>query len=504
MHSPIGTTSAWQADVELPHFPTLDELGRVDVIVVGAGITGLTTALLLQRQGLRTVIIEQSQLGAGETGRTSAHLTEHVDGGYARIISDFSHEEAHAVARSHHDAIQLIETLAVECACDFKRVPGFLYTEHDPERLLRELDAARAAGVVARWVDHASLPFQSSAAIEFPGQAQFHPLKYLAGLVRLYAEAGGNISEGSHVRGIEEEDGRCRVLTDRWVSCADHVVAVTDAPIVGSALLDTKLRANRTYVLAAKVPDFQLVGGVFWDTADPYHYIRTATTHEGPVVLIGGEDHRTGADTEPEAIHRLEQYARERFAVARIISAWSGQIMEPVDGLPYIGPRDDGSHVYLATGYSGNGLTFGSMAAQLLTDLIRGVDNPYAAIYSPQRTLAPRQWAKYAAQNLPAAWTLASDSFPQPRAMSLEGLKPGEGRIVRVNGETVAAARDATGTLHAISPTCTHLGCEVSWNAVEQTWDCPCHGSRFGADGRVIHGPAVLPLAAVSVALPQL
>jgi glycine/D-amino acid oxidase-like deaminating enzyme/nitrite reductase/ring-hydroxylating ferredoxin subunit len=504
MHPSIGTTSAWQADVELPRFPTLDELGRVDVIVVGAGITGLTSALLLQRQGLRTVVIEQAQLGAGETGRTSAHLTEHVDGGYARIISDFGDEEAQAVARSHHDAIQLIETLAAECACDFERVSGFLYTEHDPERLLRELDAARAAGVEARWVDQAPLPFRASGAIEFPGQARFHPLKYLAGLVRLYAEAGGNISEGSHVRGIEEEDGRCRVLTDRWVSYADHVVSVTDAPIVGSTLLDTKLRANRTYVLAAKVPDSQLVGGVFWDTADPYHYLRAATTHAGPVMLIGGEDHRTGADTEPEAIDRLEQYARERFAIARIISAWSGQIMEPVDGLPYIGPRDDGSHVYLATGYSGNGLTFGSIAAQLLTDLIRGVDNPYTAIYSPQRTLAPRQWAKYAAQNLPAAWTLVSDSFPHPRATTLEDLKPGEGRIVRINGETVAAARDANGTLHAISPTCTHLGCEVSWNVVEQTWDCPCHGSRFGVDGRVIHGPAVLPLAVVSLALPQL
>jgi glycine/D-amino acid oxidase-like deaminating enzyme/nitrite reductase/ring-hydroxylating ferredoxin subunit len=503
MPPPIGTTSLWQADVELPHFPTLDELGRVDVIIVGAGITGLTTALLLQQQGLRTVVIEQAQLGAGETGRTSAHLTQHVDGGYARLIADVGQEKAQAVARSHYDAVQLIETLAAQCPCDFERVSGFLYTEHDPERLLRELDAARAAGVEVRWVDRAPLPFPTTGAIEFPGQAQFHPLKYLTGLVRLYAEAGGNISEGSHVRAIEEEDGRCRVLTDRWVSYADHVVAVTDAPIVGSTLLDTKLRANRTYALAAKVPDSELVGGTFWDTADPYHYLRSAVTPEGSVVLIGGEDHRTGADTEPEAIERLEQYARERFAIERIISAWSGQIMEPVDGLPYIGTREDGSHVYLATGYSGNGMTFGSFAAQLLADLIRGVDTPYADIYSPHRTLGPRQWAKYAAQNLPAAWTLVSDSFPHPRG-TLDGLNPGEGRIVRINGETVAAARAADGTLHAISATCTHMGCEVSWNVVEQSWDCPCHGSRFGVDGRVIHGPAVVPLAAIPLALPQL
>jgi glycine/D-amino acid oxidase-like deaminating enzyme/nitrite reductase/ring-hydroxylating ferredoxin subunit len=503
MHSSVGTTSLWQQDVELPHFPILDELGRVDVIIVGAGITGLTTALLLQRQGLRTVVIEQQQIGGGETGRTSAHLTEYVDGGYAQIISDFGDEAAQAVARSHREAIQLIASMATECACDFESTSGFLYTEHDAEALLPELDAARSAGVTARWVDRAPLPFHSAAAIEFPEQAQFHPRKYLAGLVRMYAEAGGNISERAHVRSIEEEEGRCRVLTDRWASYADHVVVATDASIVGGALLDTKLRANRTYLMAAKVPDSQLAGGIFWDLAEPYHYIRTAITREGPVVLIGGEDHRTGADTEAEAIERLEQYARERFVIERNVSAWSGQIMEPVDGLPYIGPRDEGSRVYLATGYSGNGLTFGSVAAQVLADLIRGISNPFAEIYSPQRTLGPRQWAKYAAQNLPAAWTLVSDSFPHPRAATLEGLKPGEGRVVRVNGETVAAARDANGMLHMVSPTCTHMGCEVSWNVVEQTWDCPCHGSRYSVDGDVIHGPALVPLAQVAVALPQ-
>lgn len=495
-----GTASVWMHDVALPHFPTLDQLGDIDVLVVGGGISGLTTALLLQRAGYRTAVLDQHQLGSGETGRTSAHLTEFPDAGYSRLAIDFGGDGARLVAQSTREAIGLIESLSREIPCDFQRVSGYLFSERrsDGDRLRDEATHARDAGVVVHELASAPLPFSTEGALEFPDQAQFHPLKYLAGLIRLYADAGGSISEGTHVREIDEFGGACRVRTDRSVLHGKYVVTVTDAPITGGTLLDTKLRANRSYVIAVRVPERAIPHGLFWDTDDPYHYIRTALTTAGTLVIVGGEDHRVGTGADSDTFNTLEQYTGERFPVEAVVRHWSGQIMEPVDGLPYIGPREQDSHVLVATGYGGNGLTFGTVAAQLLTDSITGQSNAYAALYAPDRLLAARQWARYAAQNLPAAWTLVTDMLPLPVKASVEDLKPGEARILRLDGQKAAAARDLDGTLHVVSPTCTHMGCEVAWNTVEQTWDCPCHGSRYDVDGAVIHGPATSPLENLS------
>jgi glycine/D-amino acid oxidase-like deaminating enzyme/nitrite reductase/ring-hydroxylating ferredoxin subunit len=488
-------------DVALPHFPTLDALDELDVLLVGGGISGLTTALFLQRAGYRTAVLEQHQIGAGETGRTSAHLTEYPDTGYSRLVSDFGLDAARALAQSNQQALRQVEALAREIPCEFERVPGYLYTEHaeDRETLLDQAKCCGDCGLHVRALDRAPLPFSTAAAIEFPNQAQLHPLKYLAGLIRCYAEAGGMISERTHVRGVDETGGVCRVRTDRSVLYSNWVVSVTDAPITGGTLLDTKLRANRSYVVAMRVADRAIPSGLFWDTNDPYHYIRTAPTGDGTALIVGGEDHRVGTDGEIDAFDALGSYAKERFPVEGILAKWSGQILEPVDGVPYIGPRDENSRVLVATGYSGNGLTFGTLAAQLLVDAIGGRPNPYAALYAPNRLLGAKQWAKYAAQNLPAAWTLVADMLPLPMNRSVDTLKPGEGRVIRVAGEKTAAARDLNGTIHLVSPTCTHMGCEVAWNAVEQTWDCPCHGSRYDIDGTVLHGPATAPLASLSL-----
>jgi glycine/D-amino acid oxidase-like deaminating enzyme/nitrite reductase/ring-hydroxylating ferredoxin subunit len=491
-----GTSSVWTTDAPLPTFPTLDRLDHVDVIIVGGGIAGLTTGLLLQRAGYRTAVLEQHTFGSGETSRTSAHLTVYPDMGFARIAADFGPDAATAIATAQQDALRLIGTVAADVDCDFERVSGFLYTEDERSRdqLSAELNAAIAAGCTARPLDRAPLPFPTAGAIEFPDQAQFHPVKYLAGLIRMYADAGGCVSEHTHVRAVDEEADRCRVRTERTVFNADWVVALSDAPITGGGLLDTKLRANRSYVLLAHVAPREVPTGLFWDTEEPYHYIRAARLGDGVEVIIGGEDHRTGTNGEVQSCELLERYARQRFSDVDVRSCWSGQIMEPVDGLPYIGRRDTASRVLLASGFAGNGLTFGTVAAQLLTDVVRGTANPYADLFSPHRLMGAKQWAKYAAQNLPAAWTLVSDMLPHPRAATLDDLAAGDGRVVTINGRKVGAARAADGTLHLVSPTCTHMGCDVAWNNLEQTWDCPCHGSRYDLDGEVIHGPAMEPL----------
>ncbi len=494
-----GTESVWMADTSLPHFPTLDALDGLEVVIVGGGISGLTSGLLLQRAGYRTAVLEQQNLGGGETGRTSAHLTEFPDLGFARLIADFGLETAKGVVRSQRHALQQVEALAREIPCDFARVPGYLFAEPDGDRdrLDDELAAAHELGVTAARLDSAPLPFATNGAISFAEQAVFHPLKYIAGLIRLYADAGGTISERTHVRGIDESDQGCRLRTDRSLIHCRHVVAVTDAPIAGGPMLDTKLRANRTYLIALRTPS-PMPPGLYWDTAEPYHYIREATTAEGRFVMVGGEDHRVGTDAEVDALTSLEGYSRQRFNAATVFRQWSGQIMESVDGLPFIGPREAGSHVFVATGYSGNGLTFGTLAAQLSVDAIAGQTSPFAAIYAPDRALGPKQWAKYAAQNLPAAWTLVTDMLPHAAGRSVDELKPGEGAVLRIGGEMAAAARDLDGVVHVVSSTCTHMGCEVAWNPVERTWDCPCHGSRFTINGTVLHGPATTPLATLA------
>ncbi len=488
------------SEVALPHFPTLDVLGDIDVVIIGGGLSGLTAGLLLQRAGYRTAILEQSHLGNGETGRTSAHLTEFPDAGFSRLVSDFGLDHARAVAQSKREAIGQIERLAREVPCDFVRVPGYLFSEDEGDRshLINEAKCCTDCGIAVQIHDRAPLTFATAAAMEVPDQAQFHPIKYIAGLIRLYAEAGGTISEMTHVRAIDESNGDCRVRTDRATITCEYVVAVTDAPITRGALLDTKLRASRSYIMAVHVDDRAIPNGLFWDTNEPYHYIRSATTSHGLIVLVGGEDHRVGTDAGADAFAALERYTRDRFLVRDVVCQWSGQIMEPVDGLPYIGLREENSHVIVGTGHSGNGLTFGTVAAQMAADIIAGRVNPYAELYSPTRPLGARQWAKYAAQNLPAAWTLVTDMLPLPVSTSTDDLKAGEGRLMRIGAEKAAAARDRNGVLHVISATCTHMGCEVAWNDVEQTWDCPCHGSRYDVDGTVLHGPATAPLEGLS------
>lgn len=495
--------SLWLATSPATEYPMLDRDLDVDVAVVGGGITGLVAAWRLARMGRRVAVLEQSRIVSGETGRTTAHLTALVDTRYHQIEKDFGREGARLVAKSSTDAIEWIEQSAAALGIDasFSRVPAYLYSEHRDGlgQVEQELEAARRVGLEASFTSQVPLPFAVAGAMRIEHQAQFHPRAFLLPLAECIRRKGGQIFEETHVRGIEDGEP-CRVGTDRAVVTARAVIVATHVPLNWAALI-TKLPAYRTYAIATRL-GAPLAPGLYWDTADPYHYTRTQHTSDGEFVIIGGEDHKTG--TEPDTPARytaLIDYTRERFALERVDYQWSGQILEPVDGLPYIGLNSGSRHVYVSTGYSGNGMTWGTVGGLVTSDLVLGRRTPYVDLYKATRIKPIAGAADFVTENIDFPKYLASDRLTNADA---EGDDPsqvpaGTGRILAVEGRKYAVYRSPGGQLHTLSPVCTHMHCDVAWNAAESSWDCPCHGSRFSTTGAVLHGPAVTPLAHVDL-----
>jgi glycine/D-amino acid oxidase-like deaminating enzyme/nitrite reductase/ring-hydroxylating ferredoxin subunit len=498
---PEHTRTIWGLDHDTAprHPPLLGEV-RVDVAVVGGGITGVTAACLLARAGKRVAIIEARRLGAGETGRTTAHLTSAIDQRYRSITGKFGSDGARAVFESQESAITRIESLVRELSidCQFERLPGYLYAEHprEVEQLEQEAAACEQLGIPAQLTDSTPLPFPVRRALHFPAQARFHPLRYLQALAQDFAGRGGRIFEQSPVLEVSEGEP-CRVVTADGTVLADHVIVAAHVPAFNRVFLHTKIAAYRTYVVAARLPDSGPVG-LFWDMQDPYHYTRTHREAAGTTwLIVGGEDHKVGQDPEPETrFDRLEGYLRTRFGERLVVDErWSGQIIEPVDGLPYIGRNALSSRIYVATGYAGQGITSGTLAGMILTDEVMGQPNPYATLYDATRIKPLAGAREFVRENVDFPTRLVTDRLRR-HDQAAASLPPGEGAVMTLNGERVAVYRSPGGELHALSPVCTHLGCLVGWNAAEKSWDCPCHGSRFDPAGQVLNGPAVTPLEA--------
>lgn len=496
----------WLVGSETVAFPPRACDVNVDVAIVGAGITGLTAALHLLKNGKQVAIIDKGKIGQGESGHTTAHLTEILDTRYSELVARFGMEKAQLVQRSSRAAIERIHTIAREfrIPCSFERVPGYLFTqdENDIAELERETDVLNRLGIRATFSRKSPLPFSVKGAIEIENQAQFHPYDYLMGLASTVAREGGQIFEDTHALDfVEETPGR--VITDNGVIVADHILIAANVPISNRYLLQTKVAAYRSYAIAVRTNSPASVKGLFWDTKDPYHYLRTQVVEakgqsSEELLIIGGEDHKTGMDNHPEDhFTRLEKYARDHFDVKSIPYRWSGQIIEPVDGLPYVGLNPFSQNFYVATGYAGNGMTMGTMAGMLLTDLISGMENPWASLYDATRIHLTGSITNYLKENKDFPACLLHDRITRAPVVNLASIKKNEGGIIRVNGETVAANRDAEGNLKFFSPACTHLGCHVQWNSAETSWDCPCHGSRFDEHGQVLNGPALAPLAEI-------
>ena len=500
-----ATASVWMEETDPLRRTTVlgGDLDR-DVCVVGAGIAGMTTAYLLARAGLRVTVLDDGPIGGGETGRTTAHFVNAIDDRYHEIERLHGEEGARIVAESHTKAIDLVEEIVAtdRIDCSFERLDGWLFVPpgESTESLERELVAARKAGVPGiRREARAPLPFDTGPAVVFPRQAQLHPLRYLAGLRRGIEAAGGRIHTGTHVAEVEESTP-VRVRTGGGpVVTAKSVVVATNTPVIDRTVIHTKQAPYRTYVVAFKLPAGSGLHGLFWDTSerrgdpDPYHYLRTFRDRDGTETLIsGGQDHRTGDPVDAaERFAHLEEWTRERFpAAGEVVRRWSGQVMEPFDGIAFLG-RNPGSkgNVYVITGDSGNGMTHGTIGARIVTDLILDRANPWAELYDPGRVTlkVAVPFLKFNTRTAPRGHEVADEA----------DVARGEGAIVRHGARVLAVYRDEKGECRRMSPVCPHLGCFVSWNGGEKSWDCPCHGSRFDRYGKVVNGPANTDLAPV-------
>lgn len=489
--------SLWAGLEALSRRPLTENL-EADVCVIGGGIAGLSTAYELTRVGRKVVLLEGRTLGAGDTGATTAHLSSALDDRYSGLEKRLPDGDPQLAYESHQTAIETIErtsnTEGIEC--DFAILDGYLFLApgDSPLELEEEREAASRAGIKdAELLDRIpGATFDSGPCLRFPRQGRFHPLKYLAGLAAAIERAGGRIFTGSHVvefRGGSEAMVRTR---EGFSVRAAAIVVATNIPANDRFVVHTKQAPYQTYAIGAAVRSGVVLDALYWDTADPYHYVRLQTLGERTILIVGGEDHHSGHTYDAKTrFKRLEEWARERFPIQDVEFEWSGQVMEPVDGTAFIGrnPMDD-DNVYIATGDSGHGITHGVIAGLLIRDLIIGTPNPWTDLYDPSRVNFGGL-GDFFKNNLHVAKHYAEWlSRGEGRVDDAAEIQPGSGRVIWNGQRPLAVYRDQSGVLHETSAVCTHLGCIVHWNDAENTWDCPCHGSGFDANGKVIRGPA--------------
>src|SRR5436190_1702788 len=483
--------SIWSATAALPECGPIEENVHVDVCVIGGGIAGLSTAYHLCKAGRSVAVLDDGPLVSGMTRMTTGHLTNMLDDRYFELEKLHGEEAMRIAADSHTAAIERIDEIVRRegIDCDFSRLDGYLFlAEGDkPATLDRELDAAHRAGLkgVER-VDRAPFEWNTGPALRFPRQGQFHPLKYLSGLAQAIRRDGGRIFCHSHADHVE---GGVPALAHvgKHIVTGDAMVVATNVPVNNLLAIHTKQAPYMTYVIGARVPAGSVPKVLAWDTGDPYHYVRL---HDD-LLIVGGEDHKSGqAQDSPQRYRNLEAWARKRFPMMREVEfMWGGQVMEPADYLAFIGHNPmDHENVFVATGDSGMGLTHGTIAGMLLCDLILGRKNPWEKLYSPSR-VPLKAAAELAREDLNMAAQYA-DWLTPGDVKSVDEIARDSGAIVRRGLEKLAVYRDASGAVDEGHAAWRHLGCIGHWDSGETTWDCPCHGSRFDAYGKVINGPA--------------
>ncbi|WP_300600030.1 FAD-dependent oxidoreductase [Niabella sp.] len=504
MNRDAYTTTPWQDGfhIRIAEKEIRDTL--FDVIIVGAGITGITTGLRLQQAGKKCLILEAHTACFGTSSATTAHLNTVLDTTYPELIKKFGADQALLVAQGAREAIDLIKEhiRQYQIDCDFEEKTGYLYAQNKKEdaELEQMLEGILAVGIEARPSLTTPVPVPFTTAIRVPEQAQFHPLKYLSALINQFLKAGGIVREATMVQKVEQNEGIQEVDTTTGQYRAVDLVWATHIP-PGVNLLHFRCAPYRSYVLGITLEDDSYPDALAYDIEDPYHYFRTAW-HEGvPLLITGGCDHKTGHEDNTEQVFReLEAYAGKYFKVAAIPYRWSSQYYEPADGLPYIGRLPgNNDHQYVATGYSGNGMIFGTLAGRILADLITDSYNPYAALLAPSRIKPVAGFSNFVKENADVIKHFIGDRLSVKTLEVFAGLGTGEGRVIQYEDQSIAAYKDEQGKIYTLDPVCPHAGCMVQWNNAERSWDCPCHGSRFDVTGAVLNGPSQKALHRLSI-----
>ena len=503
------TTPYWIDSGPLPTFERLDGDRSVDVVVVGGGITGITAAYLLKRAGKTVALIDRRRFASVDTGHTTAHLTYVTDDRLSKLVDTFGRDHARAAWDAGRAGLWQIASIvdAEGIDCGFSWTSGWLHAsfdghdDDDVDALREEARLVSELGFPAQF--RGRVPFVDRPGIEFEDQALFHPRRYLRALLETIPGEGSCAFEHTNADQVEGngEQAPLTVVTPRGRLSCQYVVIATHTPIMGktgllsAALFQTKLALFTSYALGGKIPAGSVPEGSYWDTSQPYYYLRVDAGSRADYAIFGGEDHKTGQEDDPSGCYaRLEERLRKLIPSIEIDHRWSGQVVESHDGLPFIGETSD--RQFAATAYAGNGMTYGTLAGMMACDAATGRANPWSDLFDTRRKKVGGLW-DYLRENKDYPYYLIRDRFAGAEGKSLRALRRGQGKILDLNGTRVAAFRDAAGRVTRLSPTCTHMGCTVEWNEAESTWDCPCHGSRFESKGKVLAGPAETPLEPV-------
>ncbi|MCZ2258435.1 FAD-dependent oxidoreductase [Sporosarcina sp. G11-34] len=496
---PQHPESYWRTGIEFPEFPSLEEDLHVDVVIVGAGITGITSAYLLVNEGLKVAVIEAGKVLNGTTGHTTAKITAQHDLIYDEFIHNIGRSKARLYYEANAEALKFIKETVDQHTidCDFSTQDAYIYatTEKYARKIEKEAEAYEKIGIEGGLVDSIPFDIEVQKVLVMKNQAQFHPTKYLVHLIQLIKEKGGLIFENTTAVNIETgEQPTVLTVGDHRVT-AKHVLACSHFPFYeGLGLYSTRLYANRSYALAVKAKK-KFPGGIYISADEPTRSLRSVTVDGEEVVLIVGENHKTGQGIETmEHYKALEAFGEDVFGLEEIVYRWSAQDLVTLDKLPYIGELTSGQpNILIATGFRKWGMSNGTAAALLFRDMISGKKNTFQKLYTPSRFYVHPSLKNFLVENANVVGQLIKGKLDSPQT-NPDDLSNGEGAVITMDGHRKGAYKDDEGKLHIVDTTCTHIGCEVEWNNGDRTWDCPCHGSRFSFTGEVIEGPAEKPL----------
>ncbi|HEY0042290.1 MAG TPA: FAD-dependent oxidoreductase [Flavisolibacter sp.] len=466
-----------------------------DVLVAGGGITGITTALLLQKAGKNVVVAEAHSLCFGTTGGTTSHINSFLDTSYDQIESDFGTDAAQLISKATRQSRELFRKHVTDynIDCGFEEKDGYVYaqTPEQAEELDKMLDSSKKAGAEVDYVQEVPVPIQFQKAIRYRGQAQIHPTRYVQALAKAFEEAGGIILQNCPVDTFKSEGDVLQIQTGTGTIRAKNLIWATHIP-PGINLLHFRNAPYRSYAISVKLNNDAYPDGLAYDMYDPYHYYRTQEIDGEKYLIIGGEDHKTAHEENTNAcFNDLIAHTRKYFDIKEITHHWSSQYFEPSDGLAYIGHLPGNpENVYVATGYGGNGITYSHIAAITLSDIITKGHSEFADLFSPGRIKPVAGFAAFVQENADVVKEFVARRIAVEKIDGLSDLAKGEAKVVKYEGETLAIYKDENGGIHALNPVCTHAKCVVGWNRAEKTWDCPCHGARYDIGGEVLTGPA--------------